>query len=1385
MQTRSSSKFVSKSSSNPISTNSKHRNRRRSKPRVEPFAIPIVTMADNRTMEEMLQAPTEGYGDAIVVPDILAENFKIKTGLLSLIQANQFHGIESNNPYDHIRSFNRITLTLKFRDVPNDALQLMLFPYSLEGAAKIWYLPGVPIMSHLRLQPSPASTSSTPISSPKMPEVTKDTVQPSTKNIQPLVTQTQVLIDEPVVAPNPKPTIAYPSRANKQNLRKKDDNLALKFVEIFKNLHLKLSLADALLHMSKFALMFKRSNFILEEIETFLRTSDELSNLDDDSYDTEADILYLEKLLNEDPSSSIPPVKTEDLKQGNATMTKPSIDEPPELELKELPSHLEYAFLEGTDNLVHCVPKKGGMTVVENEANELIPTRHVPKVHDGHLLRYDRENDGGAENLAADLLSRLENPRQDKLEKKEITEKFILETLGMIAFRGELSTIWFSDIANYLARNFIMKGMSSQQNKKFFKDVKHYFWDDPYLFKIYADQVIRRCVHGQEVIDILTAYHNGPTGGHHGANLTAKKVFDSGFYWPTIYRDAHELVTRKNELKARGTLLMALPDKHQLKFNIHKDAKTLMEAIEKRIGGNKETKKRNKTDFEDQCLDDLFNSLKIYEAEVKSSSTTRPTTQNIACVSSQNTDSTNESVSTVGSISTASTKVPVFALPNVDTLSDAVIYSFFASQSSSPQLDNDDLKQINTDDLERHFARECKSPKDNRNKETQRRNVPVKTSTSNALVSQCDGVRSIDWSFQAEEKPTNYALMAFTSSSSSSSDNENLSQLLASQTNDKTGLGYDNQVFTSFVFDCDEMFSSESDVSMPISPIYDRPFVKLVEHPIPAANLKTDILKSKGHGNSRNRKACFVCKSLTHLIKDYDYYEKKMVHKPVRSHDMRGNHQHYAKMTHPNPQRHVVPTTVLTRSRLVPLSAARPVNTAVPHTKVQHQRPPTHDANKAHSPKRRPINRRPSPSASNFHQKGNPQHALKDKGVIDSRYLRHMIGNMSYLTDFEEINGGYVVFGRNPKGGNITSKGKIRTCKLDFDDVYIVKEIKFNLFSVSQMCDKKNIVLFTDTECIILSFDFKLPNENHATLDESNLWHRRLGHINFKTMNKLVKGNLVRGLPSKVFENNHTCFACKKGKQHRASYKIKLVSSVSQPLQRSDNGTKFKNQDLNQFCRMKGIKREFSVARTPQQNEIAKRKNMTLIEAARTMLADLLLPILFWAKAVNTACYVHNRVLVTKPHNKTPYELLLGRTPIIGFMRPFGCLVTILNTLDPLGKFDRKADEEFLVGYSVSSNQPNPSGGIQEHFDADKSREGNVQQYLLFPLWSSGSKDPQNTDDDATFEVKEPEFEVKEPESEVHVSPSSSCWVLIVINPMNLTAISFRVDAAMGLEEKH
>ncbi|GKE22148.1 putative ribonuclease H-like domain-containing protein [Tanacetum coccineum] len=148
--------------------------------------------------------------------------------------------------------------------------------------------------------------------------------------------------------------------------------------------------------------------------------------------------------------------------------------------------------------------------------------------------------------------------------------------------------------------------------------------------------------------------------------------------------------------------------------------------------------------------------------------------------------------------------------------------------------------------------------------------------------------------------------------------------------------------------------------------------------------------------------------------------------------------------------------------------------------------------------------------------------------------------------------------------------------------------------------------------------------------------------------------------------------------ENQLDYKVKVI--------RSDNGTEFKNSVMNQLCEMKGIKREFSVARTPQQNGVAERRNRTLIEAARTMLVNSKLPTTFWAKAVNTACYVLNRVLVIKPHNKIPYELIHGRTPLIDFMKPFGCPVTILNTKDNLGKFDGKAYERFFVGYSMLFN---------------------------------------------------------------------------------------------------
>nr|GFA99572.1 reverse transcriptase domain-containing protein [Tanacetum cinerariifolium] len=163
-------------------------------------------------------------------------------------------------------------------------------------------------------------------------------------------------------------------------------------------------------------------------------------------------------------------------------------------------------------------------------------------------------NKSRAENLAVDHLSRIEIPHQNVLDPKEINESFPLETLNLVSTRGNQSTPWFADFTNYHARNFVVNGMSSQKKSKFFKDVKHYLWDDPFLFKICADQVIRRCVSGQEAIEILKACHYGPTRGHHGPNYTAKKVFDLGFYWPTIYRDAQDQVKNCDVCQRQGKI---------------------------------------------------------------------------------------------------------------------------------------------------------------------------------------------------------------------------------------------------------------------------------------------------------------------------------------------------------------------------------------------------------------------------------------------------------------------------------------------------------------------------------------------------------------------------------------------------------------------------------------------------------------------------------------------------------------------------------------------------------------------------------------------------------------------------------------------------------------
>ncbi|GJV75336.1 putative ribonuclease H-like domain-containing protein, partial [Tanacetum coccineum] len=415
-------------------------------------------------------------------------------------------------------------------------------------------------------------------------------------------------------------------------------------------------------------------------------------------------------------------------------------------------------------------------------------------------------------------------------------------------------------------------------------------------------------------------------------------------------------------------------------------------------------------------------------------------------------------------------------------------------------------------------------------------------------------------------------------------------------------------------------------------------------------------------------------------------------------------------------------------------------------------------------------------------------------------------GNIAHLSDFKEFDGGYVTFGGGANGGRITGKGTIKTNNLDFEDVYFVKELKFNLFSVSQMCDKKNYVLFTDSECLVLSPNFKMPDESQillkiprqnnmysfdmknivpkdgltclvakATSEESMLWHRRLGHVNFKNINKLVKENLVRDLPLKRFENDQTCVACLKGKQHRVSCKTKAFSPTTKPLFmlhmdlfgptfvssllhkkyclvvtddysrfswvfflrtkdetseilknfikeienlvdkkvkiiRSDNGTEFKNHVMDEFCREKGIKREYSVARTPQQNGVAERKNRTLIEAPRQMLADSKLPTHFGRSSFY--CLLIKAFRVYNIRTRKVQENLH-----VGFLEN----KPMLEGNGPKWLFDLDSLTQSMNYVPVvAGSSSNVSAGTQEVSESSTPYQQD-QDCIIMPIWKDAS----------------------------------------------------------------
>ncbi|GJY80945.1 putative ribonuclease H-like domain-containing protein [Tanacetum coccineum] len=856
-----------------------------------------------------------------------------------------------------------------------------------------------------------------------------------------------------------------------------------------------------------------------------------------------------------------------------------------------------------------------------------------------------------------------------------------------------------------------------------------------------------------------------------------------------------EKTQKKNDVKARSMLLMALPNEHLLTFNQYKDAKTFasskesLDSIFNRLqnivsqlailGENISQEDlnlkflrslpsewnthvvvwRNKPDLDTMSFDDLYNNFKIVEQEVKgtASSSSSSSSQNMAFVSSPS--STNE-VNTAYGVSTANTQVSPAstqvstASTQVSTanLSDDTVYAFLASQPNGSQLVYEDLEQIHEDDIEemdlksqlallsirtrRFFQKTGRKITINRSDtagyDNSRRTVNVEETSSKAMVA-IDGTGS-----QITDKSrkgvgfVSYNVVPPPPTRLFSPPKFNLSNFGLEEFQQPEFEGYGPKTSKNV----------SEDISNEVRETPNAPLVeelvsndKLEKKTVFPTIAKIEFVRPKQQE-----------KPVRKLVKYAEMYRERVV---SGNNYTRVKYTYSAKKTHPSAHRNMVPRAVLMKTGLRSLNTVRPVNTAHPKTTVYSSRPMSHFSKSTHSLPKAINTARPNSAVVNVVRANKSRPQKEDKGYVDSGCSRHMIGNMSYLLDFKEFDGGY--------------------------------ELQFNLFSVSQMCDKKNNVLFTNTGCFVLSPDFKLADESQvllkvprknnmynvdmkniipkesltclvakATLDESMLWHRRLGHVNFKTINKLVKENLVRGLPTKHFENDQTCVACLKGKQHKASCMSKVRNFITQPLFmlymdlfsptfmsslmnkkyclvvtddysiftlvfflaskdktsgilksfiteienlvdkkvkiiRCDNGTEFKNKVMSEFCEKKGIKKEFSVATTPQQNNVAERRNRTLIEAARTMLADFKLPTTFWAKAVNTACNVQNKVLVVKPHNKTPYELFRGRTPALSFMRPFRCHVTILNTLDYLGKFDRKSDEGFFVGYSLNS----------------------------------------------------------------------------------------------------
>nr|GEV32007.1 uncharacterized mitochondrial protein AtMg00810-like [Tanacetum cinerariifolium] len=803
-----------------------------------------------------------------------------------------------------------------------------------------------------------------------------------------------------------------------------------------------------------------------------------------------------------------------------------------------------------------------------------------------------------------------------------------------------------------------------------------------------------------------------------GDSLVHTRIVE-GILQPVAPITAEQKLARKNELKARGSYSESLNHKHDRLQNlvsqleIHGVSLSQEDVNLKFLQSLPSEWKthtliwRNKADLEEQSLDDLFNNLKIYETKVKHSSSIGTATQNLALVPSSNTDSTTESVSAATSVSAVCAKMHMSSLPNLDSLSNATGRNLRANGPTSMGFDMSKVECYNYH-RKGHFARECRSSKDSRRTgaEQQRRVIP---------------------SYQAEEEPANLDLMAFSSSSSSSNTEVPSCSKACSKAYTQLHTQYDKLTaeFCKSQFDVIS-YQTGSNPDHAIPPPYTGTFMPpkpdLVFNTTPTAvetnHLAFNVqlsptkpaqdlshtnrpiapasLKSNSSGQRRNRKACFMCKSVDHLIKDCDYHAKKMAQPTPRNYAHRGNYKQYALLTHTPPQKHLVPTAVFTQFKPVINTAVRPVSAAMPKLK------------------------------------GNPHYALKDKGVISSGCLRYMTGNMYYLSDFEELNGGYVSEVKQKEDGIFINQdkyvaeilkkfglteGKSASTPIDIEkpllkdpngknvDVHIYRSM---IGSLMYLTSSRPDIMFAVCTCARFQVTPKVSHLHAVKMifrylkgkPHLGLWYLKDSPFDLVAYSDsdYAGASLDRKYTTEGCQflgSRLISWQCKKQtviatSSTEAEY-VAGASCCAQVLwiqnQMLDYGlymdlfgptfVKILNKKsyglvvTDDYSRFTWV---FFLATKDETNPILK-----------TFITGLENQLRLKAEAVNTACYVQNRVLVTKAHNKTPYELLHGSTPSIGFMRPFGCPVTILNTLDPLGKFERKVDERFLVGYSISS----------------------------------------------------------------------------------------------------